>query len=212
MKTTPLVVAFEGIDYAGKSTLIDGLRAMIHRDGRPVPPVFAEPRKDTQEWRDIRKMVISPTIPKVGQIHMSVASRVSLYQDHIVKELKEGKLVFTDRCVLTSMVYQQDENHGDKEILDFNTRAGYHLEHNVVPDIVVYLEIDHDTYMSRLGRNRTETEDVETFISDPVNFQTYLNRYFDALKSLRNLHGTKMIFSNDPEYVYEQLKALGCVF
>lgn len=202
------VVAFEGLDYAGKSTMIEAILKKMEEDGLERPVLLAEPRKDSDEWKALRKMIISPTMPKVAQIHMSVAQRVALYQERVCPSLKAGCNVITDRCLLTSMVYQQDDKHGADEILLANVQGGRFLEHNVVPDVIVYLNIDHPTYIERLGHGRDETEAVETYISDPKNFQRFKTEYENALRKLRLSSGVKVIYSNDPDEVYKKLKEL----
>ncbi|UPT54007.1 thymidylate kinase [Vibrio phage phiKT1019] len=202
------VVAFEGLDYAGKSTMIETILKKMEDDGLERPVLLAEPRKDSDEWKALRKMIISPTMPKVAQIHMSVAQRVALYQERVCPSLKTGCNVITDRCLLTSMVYQQDDKHGADEILLANVQGGRFLEHNVVPDVIVYLNIDHPTYIERLGQGRDETEAVETYISDPKNFQRFKTEYENALRKLRLTSGVKVIYSNDPDEVYKKLKEL----
>ncbi|QAU04181.1 hypothetical protein [Vibrio phage 2 TSL-2019] len=203
------VIAFEGLDYAGKSTMIEKILGKMKADGLHRPVLLAEPRKDSEEWKTIRKMVISPTIPKVAQIHMSVAQRAALYQEVVNPALKQGQRVITDRCLLTSMVYQQDENHCANDILFANVQAGRHLTKNVVPDIIVYLEIDHPTYMERLGKDREETEAIETHISDPHVFRKFQDDYQSGLRLLRLTSNVKVIQSNDPDEVYKELKRYG---
>lgn len=203
------VIAFEGLDYAGKSTMIEKILEKMKADGLHRPVLLAEPRKDSEEWKTIRKMVISPTIPKVAQIHMSVAQRTALYQEVVNPALKQGQRVITDRCLLTSMVYQQDENHCANDILLANVQAGRHLTKNVVPDIIVYLEIDHPTYMERLGKDREETEAIETHISNPHVFRKFQDEYQSALRLLKLTSNVKVIQSNDPDEVYQELKRYG---
>lgn len=203
------VIAFEGLDYAGKSTMIEKILEKMKADGLHRPVLLAEPRKDSEEWKTIRKMVISPTIPKVAQIHMSVAQRAALYQEVVNPALKQGQRVITDRCLLTSMVYQQDENHCANDILLANVQAGRHLTKNVVPDIIVYLEIDHPTYMERLGKEREETEAIETHISNPHVFCKFQDEYQSALRLLKLTSNVKVIQSNDPDEVYQELKRYG---
>lgn len=203
------VIAFEGLDYAGKSTMIEKILEKMQADGLERPVLFAEPRKDSEEWKTIRKMVISPTVPKVAQIHMSVAQRVALYEEKVNPALALGHRVFTDRCLLTSMVYQQDKNHDANAILLANVQAGRYLTKNVVPDIVIYLEIDHLTYMERLGKDREETEAIETHISNPTVFHHFQKEYQNSLRLLQLSSNVKVIRSNDPDEVYEELKRLG---
>lgn len=200
------VIAFEGLDYAGKSTMIEAIKLRMAQDGLEMPVQYAEPRKDSEEWKALRKMVISPTMPKVAQIYCSVAGRVALFQDHIIPDLAAGHTVFEDRCVLTSMVYQQDQNHNDHNILHVNVVACNHLPRTSVPDVVVFLDIKYDTYMERLGKDREEVEAIETYLSNPKNFDTYRKGYYDALRAMKLACSTKVITGTDPDEVYEELK------
>ncbi|QCW23178.1 thymidylate kinase [Vibrio phage USC-1] len=202
------VIAFEGLDYSGKSTLIQEITNKMLKDGLKAPVVFAEPRKDSEEWRALRKMIISPNIPKVAQIHCSVGQRVALYQECVIPALKAGEQVITDRCLLTSMVYQQDADHDACAILLSNLQGGRFLERNVVPDVIVYLQTDHATYLERLGKDRPETEYVESYISKPENFERFQKEYKKAIRTLSLSSGVKVITSNDPDFVYEELKRL----
>lgn len=200
------VIAFEGLDFAGKSTMIEDIKERMAKDGLEMPVQYAEPRKDSEEWKALRKMVISPTMPKVAQIYCSVAGRVSLFQDHIIPDLAAGNTVFEDRCVLTSMVYQQDQNHNEHDILLINVSASRYLPRSVVPDVVVFLDITYNTYMERLGVGRDEVEAIETYLSNPDNFNRFRKGYHDALKAMQLACSTKVIITTVPNLAYEQLK------
>lgn len=204
------VVAFEGIDYAGKSTLINKVVKEIKKRGKTPPPIFNEPRRDTEEYALLRKMIISPNVSKVTQIHVSVGTRISLYEDHLIDLLNGEVDVITDRCLLTSMVYQQDRNHDAAKILHFNVEGGKHLAHNVVPDAIVYLGLNHEEYLKRLNASkRDEIEDVETFYSKKENFDKCIKDYREALKLIKMTTGCKVIESNDPVKIVDQLQEAG---
>lgn len=203
------VIAFEGLDYAGKSTLIKQVIEMMKQDGKPVPTLFAEPRKDTEDWRVVRRMAIDSRVPKSAQVALSIASRVSLYEECVNPALERGEQVFTDRCVLTSMVYQESPSANMFRILDRNYEATLHLEHNAVPDVIVYLPLEHDTYLERIGKGRDEVEEIETHLTKAENFKAFSEAYEHGLRHIALEHGTIIIRSNDPKVVYEALCKYG---
>ncbi|UVD32234.1 putative thymidylate kinase [Vibrio phage phiKT1028] len=215
--SNPVVIAFEGMDYAGKSTMIETIRKKIADTGRRPPKVFAEPRKDTEEWRQIREMIISPNVPKLSQVYLSVAQRVTLYNEVILPELRQRRSVITDRCFLTSMVYQHSDSFNWIDIFwanyySTNTMGNINQLRQPIPDIIVFMGISHATYMERLGKDRDTVEHIETHISDPEVFQEFSDRYHESLKFMDGMDKPVIIESNDPDEIYERLKELGCDF
>lgn len=199
------VIAFEGLDYAGKSTLIEKIVEMMTLDGKPVPAVFAEPRKDTEEWRVVRAMIIDSRVPKSAQTALSIASRVSLYEECINPMLENGKTVLTDRSVLTSMVYQNSPASPMFRILERNQEASAHLENDAIPDIIVYIPIEYELYLERFNSSRDVVEEIETHLTRIDHFKMYEEYYEHALRRISEEHGTIIIRSTDPEVVYEAL-------
>lgn len=208
-----VVIAFEGIDYCGKTTLIEKLREKIAETGRRPPKVFAEPRKDTEDWKRIREMVISPDVPKRTQAALSLAQRASVYEEQIKPEILKHRAVFTDRSVLTSMVYQRDGiEFGPYDILRMNTgfKTSFRRQagDNIVPDVIVFMGMSHKTYMERLGKNRSKIEDIENQLTDPEVFQDFSDWYIRGLSAVGDI--SYVIESKDVDEIYEKLKFLGC--
>lgn len=207
-----IVIAFEGMKYAGKTTMIEALRKKIADTGKRAPKVFSEQRNDVPEWAHVQKMIDSPETPLNTKIALSLAQRVSVYEDQIKPEIFNGRCVFTEGSMLSSMVFHRPTpKHSSFDISLTNQRfpLSYRQASGVRPDVIVLLGIGHDTYMERLAKDTNRDKEVNNELTDPEVFQDYSDGYF---RCLCDLGDATIIASKDVEEVYEKLKLIGCDF
>lgn len=134
-----MYICLEGIDGSGKTTQIKLLENWIKECGLNVLRVF-EPTNN-EVGRLIRKMLQNPdAISENFQITLALlfaADRTVLMRDITEAEALE-KIVISDRSFYSSMVYQNDS----KWIAEIN-------KHAKEPDLVILLDIDPETAVSR---------------------------------------------------------------
>ena len=148
-----MYICLEGIDGSGKSTQIELLVKWLDDCGIEALMVF-EPT-ESPAGKLIREMLQNPNAIKnnfQNTLALLFAADRIILMDKIEKAEKEGKVVMSDRCFYSSMVYQND---GDwiKTINKFAKR----------PDLVLLLDIDPETAISRC-EGKDSFEDIDFLI------------------------------------------------
>jgi len=134
-----MYICLEGIDGSGKTTQIKLLESWIKECGWDVLRVF-EPTNN-EVGKLLRKMLQNPDATSENfQITLALlfaADRTVLMRD-ITEAEALAKIVVSDRSFYSSMVYQNDSNW----IAEIN-------KHAKEPDLVILLDIDPETAVSR---------------------------------------------------------------
>ena len=138
-------IVFEGIDGAGKSTLIDGISDFLRsRDINVIRT--AEPTDGP-----IGKIIRSGTVKKISQdaeALLFTADRACHTQE-VIEWVSSGKTVLCDRYYASTIAYQAADLNGtgsDKEWLKEINRPII-----IEPDITILLDIDPEEGMRRVN-------------------------------------------------------------
>ncbi len=102
-----MYICLEGIDGSGKSTQVEMLIKWLKECGIEVFRVF-EPT-DSPAGRLIRNMLQNPNATNENfqnTLALLFAADRIILMDKIAEAEKEGKIVMSDRCFYSSMVYQ----------------------------------------------------------------------------------------------------------
>ena len=148
-----MLITVEGIDGAGKSTLVAGLAdALADRD----PVVLREPGGVELSER-LRALVKDPalTVGPRAEALIYAAARAQLVEERLRPLLGAGRLVLLDRFVDSSLAYQgAARGLGVEAVRALNAfgTAG------IVPDRTLLLRIDPATGLARVG-GRGEAQD-----------------------------------------------------
>jgi dTMP kinase len=144
-----MYICLEGIDGSGKSTQIELLEKWLITIGYN-PLKISEPT-GSEVGELIRKMLKSSHASETNfQITLALlfaADRMFL-MDKIRKAESEGKIVISDRCFYSSIVYQND----DEWIAQLN-------KHAKIPDLTILLDLEIDTALGRCeGKDHFENK------------------------------------------------------
>jgi dTMP kinase len=144
-----MYICLEGIDGSGKSTQIELLEKWLINIGYK-PFKVSEPT-ESEVGELIRKMLRSSNASEINfQITLALlfaADRMFL-MDKIRKAESEGKIVISDRCFYSSIVYQND----DEWIAQLN-------KHAKIPDLTILLDLEIDTALGRCeGKDHFENK------------------------------------------------------
>ena len=158
-----MLITVEGIDGAGKSTLVAGLADAL-RDRDPV--VLREPGGVELSER-LRGLVKDPalTVGARAEALIYAAARAQLVEERLRPLLDAGRLVLLDRFVDSSLAYQgAGRGLGVEEVRDLNLFATGGLK----PDRTLLLRIDPAAGLARAGgrgeiADRLERERPEFF-------------------------------------------------
>ena len=139
-----LFVAFDGPNAVGKSTLIEHVQKGLIISGFDVC-VTKEP-SDTVLGDFTRQ--IAESLDGESLACLVAADRYHHLEQTIIPELKNGKIVITDRYILSSLILQCMDNINANFIFSINDRV-------ILPDIQVAIKADADVIQSRLDeRNK----------------------------------------------------------
>jgi len=168
------LIAFEGVEGAGKSTQLELLRQALEgrggpRDRRSGPPV-GRPREvvvtrepgGTAAGERVRALLLDPEVeldPRAEAL-LFAAARAELVAEVIRPALERGAVVLSDRYLDSSLAYQggaRGLGRGPVEAVNRFATGG------LLPDLVVLLDLDPADGLARRARDpdRIEAQDID---------------------------------------------------
>jgi dTMP kinase len=149
------LIAFEGVEGAGKSTQLELLRRALEGRGREVV-VTREPG-GTAAGERVRALLLDPAAelhPRTEAL-LFAAARAELVEQVIRPALERGAVVLCDRFLDSSLAYQGEARGlGRGPVEEVNRFATGGL----LPDLVVLLDLDP---ADGLGRRRRDRDRIE---------------------------------------------------
>jgi dTMP kinase len=142
---------FEGIEGAGKSTVIEHLRALLHPLGRELV-VTREPG-GTAVGKAIREIVLqSAEVLPTTELLLFAADRAQHVSELIRPAIERGAVVLCDRFLYSTLAYQGFGRGIDRALLDsLNTIATSGL----TPDLTLLLDLPPEEGLRRAERRGT---------------------------------------------------------
>ena len=168
MTTTAHYIAFEGIEGCGKSTQASRLAA-------DIGAVLTRETGGTQIGERIRDVLHDPAnthLSSVAEALLIAGDRAQHYAEVLEPNLSAGRHVVSDRSVYSSIAYQGFGRGLDLEQVRAVNRWAIQ---DRWPDLVVLLDMDHATAMSRIGDrslDRFEREEAKFFQRIVEGFRT----------------------------------------
>jgi len=189
-KSKGLYIALEGIDGCGKTTQVEKLAEYFRKQGKDVV-VTREPRKAGLIGDLAHKILLGEVkVPSVSLQYLFSADRSIHHEELVLPSLKEGKVVISDRCFWSAIVYgildrtggKYDKKDADLLLISQSILSMYHQF--TVPDYTFYLKISLDESMRRLKSKEQAKEIYEdkSKISKVLDGYQYLkNRFKDEI-------------------------------
>lgn len=162
-----LYIALEGIDGCGKTSQSELLAQYFKEQGREVV-LTREPRKVGLVGDLVHKVLLGQEkIPTVAIQYLFSADRAIQHEELIIPSLKAGKVVITDRCFWSAIVYGildrtggvYDKNDADLLLISQSILSMYHQF--TVPNYSLYLKISIEESLKRLKRKHDQKEIYE---------------------------------------------------
>ena len=199
------LIAFEGADCAGKSSIIEKLKIVL--------PVIYDNEKflytrepgnllsKDNECEAIRKEVISNKELTVREQAELFAKSRLIHTKDIIDKLKEGYNVITDRYLLSSLIYQ-GIILDFKEVYDINKDVIKLLNDNNIKLETIIFKINEETYNKRMSNRQEEKdalEDVELAkVLDRISYYNSTTSS-DELKYINN-NDISVVNANGTDY------------
>lgn len=148
-KSDGLLIAFEGIDGSGKTTMAN--RIVTHLNSKGHKAHYLREPTDGPYGRQLRQMMTRPG-PRDPQqeFELFIKDRREDVQNNIVPLLKAGATVCIDRYYISSMAYQGALG------LDIDKIQKANEEFAPRPDLILYFDIPVQTALERIQKSRQE--------------------------------------------------------
>jgi dTMP kinase len=144
-----LLISFEGLDGAGKTTQIDLLEAWLKK--RRIPYERTREPGGTPLGIQIRDLLLNHAelaITPLTETFLFQADRAQHFAKVILPALEEGKLVVTDRCFDASIAYQgYARGVGVKLVEELSLLATQGHK----PDLTILLDLNPKQVPTRVG-------------------------------------------------------------
>lgn len=182
-----ILISVEGIDGAGKSSLVSNLTALLTSYQFDV--IATKEPGATSVGKQLRAILQKSTAPlcPIGQYLLFAADRAEHFEHIIIPALQQKKIIISDRMNDSSIAYQ---GYGNGLSVDMVTSIDQWTMQNISPDIVFYIKIDLETALERIesrGEAKTFFEKKEFLKKVLLGFEkTFFNR-----KNICILDGTK---------------------
>lgn len=173
----------EGLDFAGKTGLASEVAKILKWR------LVSEPFTETEQGKEVKRLNNSNSLPKSYEMLMIIASRLECFDMVISKHRQSG--VISDRNVLSSMVYQSDERFSPATVLEMNENVLLSGGHSIHPDVLIFIDIDHETFLDRLSKCDRKIDEKDIFLKDPKNWEALRNKYLFSLELIERYTGTK---------------------
>jgi dTMP kinase len=141
------LVAIEGLDGAGGTTLIDKLKEE-YSDNDDF--VFTKEPSDLYYGKRVRERLSMENDASPADFFAFLADRYQHCDEVIEPALEDGKTVITDRYALSTYAYQSkvlDEELGIIDPTKYIDEMTYHF--TIEPDVYLYLSVDVATSIER---------------------------------------------------------------
>jgi dTMP kinase len=146
-----VLITVEGLDGAGKSTLVRGL-------GRELGATVLREPGGVEAAERIRDLVKGSAHDARAEALLFAAARAQLVAEKLAPLLDAGTTVVLDRFVDSSLAYQGGgRGLGVDEVRAINAFACA----GVVPDRTLLLRLDPEAGLARVGGGRDHFEDLE---------------------------------------------------
>jgi len=131
--------------------------------------------------------------------HAFSLDREILYNMVIIPALKQGKYVFQERGVISSIVYQPVQ--GNISLTEIMRLPGNKLALQNSPNLLIISQVAPETIMQRLSQRQKQNK----AIFEEINFQRRVEQRYNSqwLKNLFESHGSKVVYldTNFPKTV-----------
>lgn len=152
---TGLLIAFEGIDGTGKTTLAQMLKERLEALGHSVV-MFKEPTNETEAGKKIRASYIEGRASLDTELQWFIEDREWNVTTRILPALAENKIVFLDRYFFSTACYQGVRKNNDwVSILELNRKKFPE------PDLTIIFDLDVQLAVKRIMRVRSNANTFE---------------------------------------------------
>lgn len=171
-------IVTEGLDFAGKSFLVEQL-GEIYKSR-----LVSEPFSESLASSKIREMVRGAKHAPDYETQLLIAGRIEMFRKLGTYSAKNSSAyLIGDRSFITNMVYQGDTAADMKRIMELNVETLQKYGLNILPDLVIYIKVPFEVALERSKKRGLENNlDVKVMKED--TYKCMQARYEQALDIL----------------------------
>ena len=179
-----LLIAIEGIDGTGKTTMISNLKNILNE--KPEYEKYKNKvifTKEPYNYNEVKQKLKTETDPEVI-LKIFIDDYLIHLNEQIYPALNSGKIIITDRYIESRIAYQSammcKDVHKLDETIDFIKN-----KHPIIvePDFTILLRAQPETIKRRLSGRKDSTD-----IENKVNMKLVENVYLKLLESKPDKH------------------------
>jgi len=202
-----MLITFEGIDGAGKSTQVKKLEKYLVDNGREVL-TLREPG-GTVVAEKIRELLLESKhdITPMGELLLFSASRAELVQQVILPELEKSKVVILDRFFDSTTAYQGYGRGLDLNMLQkINDISTFGLQ----PDLTFFLDISPEDALIRKFSEKSlplafENNEMDRMESSGLSFYQRVRKGYLKLAIAEKKRFVLFDACSDPDTIHAQI-------
>jgi len=148
-----VLITFEGVEGAGKSTQMARLQRSLRRQGHRVERT-AEP-DGTALGQAIRRLFAQPQLrpTPLGEVFLFMAARQQHVTEKIRPWLQRGRIVLCDRYTDATLAYQGYGRGVDHDLI---RELNVGCTGGVLPDLTLLFDLAPEAGLRRIGRRRLD--------------------------------------------------------
>ncbi len=187
-----MYIVFEGIDFVGKTTQIEKLKKEF--------PDFIYTREPggTQFGKKVRDILLHDdfALHHFSEFLLFLADRSEHYRRVLKPNLEAGKVVISDRSIISGMAYAKSNGGVEEEtILDMNLMS----VEKTLPNLVIFLTISRDELIRRksqeLKRDNIEVRGIDYSLSVQDNISFWLEKLEIETLQIDSSNSVEAIFN-----------------
>jgi len=157
------LITFEGLDFSGKSTLVERLESALLRAGLDV--LATREPGGTPVGERVRSLLLTlehDEMLPLSELLLFMVSRAQNTHEVILPALRHGKTVLTSRFRLSSMAYQ---GYGRGMDLELIRRLNDAATEGREADVTIFIDVPIEVVLTRRrgGGDRIEREDDQFY-------------------------------------------------
>lgn len=188
------LIVIEGLEGAGKTTIIERLKKQFNKTNGVV--VTREPG-GTEFGERLRKIILEQDLDPITELFLFEAARREHFVNVIFPALQAGKIVIMDRFTDSTVAYQTFlQNIGYNYVQNCNTLATAYTNlqllnvNHIKPDLTIFLDIEFKEAQKRI-RNREMNNKKDRLNSD--EFEAIRNGYQFAFNQVDRTNKVRQI-------------------
>lgn len=171
-----LFITFEGGEGSGKTTVVNGLKERLLKDGYKI--IITREPGGCPVSEEIREFILeNDTLHPLTEAALYAAARKQHCIEVVEPALKKGAIILCDRYIHSNMVYQGYVYNGE-EGLDAILQLNKDMEVSM-PDMTFFLDVAPEVGLRRIQKNGRE---INRFDLKGLEFH---NKVYDGYKHMQ---------------------------